>query len=369
MKFNILAEDLKSELANVGIARDKHSSAVAMGGVLIEVSEDGEIHFSAANAEYAITKTMDLNMGYLGGKCTFVAGSDVIDIVNKLSDGEVTINLISDTRIEIKQKKFKCEENVINSDNFIKKNVDGECLGTQKIDAETLKNMTKSVQHACAKEVYDTSQQVRKGIKLIAENGKIEAVCLDGVRIAICSAEHDGSDIDVILPGSTLKDMLKLVDGEVQISQYDNTYVISSNGYTIMVNRLSGELPNYKSILPTEFKGKLQADAQEIMKAADRLETVAKKNKKAIILEYSDGELKLSAESGNSTASETIECKELAQSEPLKMGINGKMLIDALKVLDGDTVIKYADKLKPLILSNSDDSNTQVIFPIRIREA
>ena len=340
-----------------------------MGGILIEVSEDGKIHFSAANAEYSIAKTMDLNMGYLGGKCAFVADSDVIDIINKLSNGEVNISLISDTKIEIKQKKFKCEKNVLEADSFIKKKVDGECRGTQKIDAETLKNMTKSVLHACAKEVYDTSQQVRKGIKLIAENNKIEAVGLDGYRIAICSTEHDGSDIDVILPGSMLKDILKLVDGEVQISQYDNTYVISSNGYTIMVNRLSGELPNYKSILPTEFKGKLQAPSYEILRATDRLETIAKKNKKPIILECSDCELKLSVESGSSIASETIECKELVQSKPLKMGINGKMLIDALKVLDGDIVIKYVNELKPLILSNSDESNTQVIFPIRIREA
>lgn len=366
MQFNILAEDLKAELVNVGRARDTNINLEAARGILFEVSE-GKMRLSAANNEYAIAKTIDLNTGCYGGECSFVAGDEFIDVVNKLSDGVATITIDNDTEAKLTQKKFSCAISVMNSEKFVKKCADGNLIGTQTIKADVLEDIVKSVCHACAKNEYG-EKAIRTGVKLYASNGRMEAVALDGCRIAICRADYNGDDIDVVLSGRMLKDILKLFEGNVEIKQYDDVYEITGNGYIVTASRLSGAFPDYKKILPPGYNGELRLSAKQLYSVIDRLDTVAKKDKKPVIFEYTDGELRASAKTKNSCASEIIDCSTEGETENIQIGFNGKMLCDALKLMEGDIKFKYAAKHLPLVFESEDERNIQVVMPIRFRD-
>ena len=366
MKFKISADILKNELANVGIARDRRGDGGVMDGIYIGVS-GGKIKLSGNNREYSITKEFELGEGYAGGECEFVADKDFIDIVNKLDDGEVAFTYFEDGKVEIKQRGFKCIQQVMSAQNFILRELGENRIGMQKIDKAELKLILDSVTYACAKQEYN-STNVLMGIKIAAKDGNIQAAALDGNRIAIYTGEYNGSDIDIILPARVLKDTIKIMEDDIEIEQYDSAYVVKSGGYTLTINGLSGAFPNYERFLKDDYTGEIFVPVKELTNAVDRLNVITKQKKAPIVLEYDSGTLKLSVNRDKSNAAEVIGGIDDSlndESKPIRIGFDSTFLLEALEATTGTAAkIKYTSELKPMVIESQSAIN--VVCPLRL---
>lgn len=365
MKFDILRNELQAELANVSIARDRKGNIEAHKGVLFVV-KDGKLTLTASNSEYSISKTLDLNMGYYED-FSFVADSEFIEVVNKLDGDNVTVKLLEGDIIEITCGKFKCKQSVMPSEKYITKKIDRRCIGIQRLKAELLADMIKSVIHACATVGYDIDM-VRTGVKLIAANGKIEVVALDGNRIAVAFGEYDG-DIDIIISGKMLKEAMELIEGDVEIKQYSNNYVMESNGYIISVAALEGAYPDWKRIAPQKFNGDFVVDRIQILRAIERLKVIANGEKKPLIFEVSNKKLKISLKTQKNSGSEDIEIEAEKEIADIRTGLYYVYMIEALKsIQDSEIVIKYESKAKPILITNKSGDKVQIVMPVRVPE-
>lgn len=364
MKFDISRENLQAELAAIGVARDKRGNIEAHKGILFEI-EDGLLTLTASNPEYSITKTLNLNMGYYDENFRFVADGEFVEIANKLDGDNITIELLDGNAIEITSGKFKCKQSVVPSEQYITKKINGECIGVQKLKAELLGDMIKSVIHACATMEYGIDM-VRTGIKLKAANGKIEVVALDGNRIAVATGEYDG-DIDIIISGKMLKEAMKLISGDIEIKQYSNSYVIESNGYIIAVSALEGTYPDWKRIAPQKFNGAFEVDRIQILRAVERLKAIANGEKKPLIFETCKGKLEISLKTRNNSGVEKIDIETDGKSSDIRIGLYYTYVIDALKsIQDNDVVIRYGSEAMPVVISNKSNDRIHIVMPVKI---
>lgn len=364
MKFEINAEDLKYELDNVGIARSKRSNTEAMRGILFEISR-GNLTLTACNIEYSISGTLELGLGYYDEDFSFVAGDEFISVIGKLPKGMCCIDVTGDTA-KIVSGAFRCKLSVLSAGDFFVKEATGKCMGTQTIEADELNEMIRSVAYACAKEARE---RVRTGIKLSANSGKLKATALDGIRIAVAECEYNGEDIDVILSGEMLKNVKKLLSGEVTIEQYSGVYkIISDDEYVITVSQLEGEFPDFEKILPTGAGGRRRINTSRMVEALERLDVIAKSETKPLELR-ADKNIQLSVRGNTGQATETVEADILNQTESIRIGLNLRLVIEALKVLnEAECILEYSGKRNPISISNTDGSKRHIIFPVLLRE-
>lgn len=365
MKFDILREDLQAELAAVGSARDKRGNIDAHKGILFEI-KDGGLTLTAVNPEYSISKTLNLNMGYYDENFSFVAGDEFIRIIDKLGGDSVTVEFEDDKNtVELRCGKFKCKQSVIPAEKYIVKRTEGECMGTQTLKAESLKEMIESVICACAS-IDCSVDMVRTGVKMTASDGMIEIVALDGCRIAVAAGKYDGN-IDIILSGKMLKETMKLMNGDVEIKQYANCYVIDAGEYTMLISALEGIYPDWKKIKPREVKGEFIARRIELLNAAERLKTVSNGEQKPLVLEISKGKLEISLETRSGSGAEKVDITAGRDIADVKVGLSCTHIIDALKsIKDDEIVVEYESEVMPVVISNKANDRIHTIMPVRI---
>lgn len=365
MKFKILEQELKEELAAVSVARARFGDSEALRGVLFEV-EGGKLRLTASNPEYSITRTVDLGAGYHNDGA-FVAGGDVIEIVKKLNDGYVDFELDGATTLIIKSGKFSCVQTVLTADKYFKRDLGGKPTGVQRINGGEICSMVNSVVYACA-ELGHGDDEIRTGVRLLAENGKITATALDGHRVAIAEGKYSGDDIDIVLSGKMLKETLGIFEGEteVEVVQYHHMFVLKTEESVITVSELAGQYPNVNRILPCESAGQFRATRGEMLKAVERLRVVDKT--RVMVFEISDGRLELSVGSGKSAASEEIDVEAIGDLQDMIIGLSTGFLADALRAMDdGEIIVSYLNPLKPVTLINADADRRHYIFPVRLR--
>lgn len=363
MKFDISREELQEVLTNVSIARDKRGYVDAHKGILFDV-KDGILTLTATNSEYSISKSVELNLGYYED-LSFVSGGEMVDIVNKLDGENVTVELLDKNVMKISSGKFKCKQLAMQPELYLTNAPDGECEGTQTLKSEQLESMIKSVIHACAVPECGVDR-IRTGVKLIAKGGKIDVVALDGKRIAAAFGDYDGN-IDVVISGKLLKEALKLIKGDVTIKQYQNCYIMKSDGYTITSSVLEGTYPDWKRIMPKEFAGVFAVDKTQMLRSIERLKVIAGGEKKPLIFDVCGEKLNLSLQTQRSGGTEDVEIEAKGEIGNVSIGLNCEYMFEALKTIpDSKITIKYKSAVTPIVLSNENDDRIQIVLPIKI---
>lgn len=363
MKFDISREELQEVLTNVGIARDKRGYVDAHKGILFDV-KDGILTLTATNPEYSISKAVKLNLGYYED-LSFVSDGELVDIVNKLDGEDVTIELLDKNVMKISSGKFRCEQPAMQSELYLTNKPDGECEGTQTLKSEQLESMIKSVIHACAVPECGVDR-IRTGVKLTAKDGKIDVVALDGKRIAAAFGDYDGN-IDIVIPGKLLKEAMKLIKGDVTIKQYQNCYILESDGYTITSSALEGTYPDWKRIMPKEFAGVFAVDKTQMLRSIERLKVIANGEKKPLIFDICGEKLKLSLRTQRSSGTEEVKTETIGETGNTRVGLNYEFILEALKAMtDSKIIIKYKSAVAPIVMSNENGDRIQIVMSIKI---
>ena len=104
-----------------------------------------------------------------------------------------------------------------------------------------------------------------------------------------------------------------------------------------------------RSLFPAEKLTTAQVDKASLVESVKRVALVAERNT-AVQLKFSDGVLTLDAGSGDEAqASESIEAQ--IDGEPITTGFNPQFLLDALTVIDEDTVeLAFTQSSKPVVI-------------------
>ena len=236
---------------------------------------------------------------------------------------------------------------------------------------------------------YTLKEMIRQTIFSIAvnENNKLmtgelfeikdnclKVVSLDGHRIAIrkMPLKKEYSDRKVVVPGKTLSEVSKILSGEVddQVSIYfTKNHILFEFDQTMVVSRLiEGEYFRIDQMLSSDYETKLKINKKEFLDCIDRATLLVREvDKKPIIINITDDDMELRIDSAMGSMNEEIDIEK--EGKDIMIGFNPKFLIDALRVIDDETVTIYLVNPKaPCFIRDDEENYTYLILPVNINQ-
>jgi DNA polymerase-3 subunit beta len=336
--------------------------------ILIDASTN-EIKLTANDMEIGIETVIEGNIEERG----IIALDAKLfgDIVRKLPDNEVTIE--SDVTYKT---TISCEKANFN------------LVGKSGEDFAAIPMVTRNKPIVISQ--FTLKEVIRQTIFSIADNdnnkimmgelfdikaNNLQVVSLDGHRISVRNIELKESyeDKKVIVPGKSLNEISKIIGGsvdeDVNIYISDNHIVFEFDKTTMVSRLIDGEYFKIDQMISSDYDTKLSINKKEILDCIDRATLLVKEgDKKPIIMNITNGNMELSINSVIGSMKEDIEINK--EGKDIMIGFNPKFFIDALRVIDEDTIDIYMVNPKaPCYIKDADNRYIYLILPVNFNIA
>jgi DNA polymerase-3 subunit beta len=237
---------------------------------------------------------------------------------------------------------------------------------------EKLRGMLRKTAFAAS---TDESRYVLNGIFHSLKEHKITLVATDGRRLALVEEEAEvGSDSEgeFIVPSKAITELSRLLQpgGEVDLRYTENQLAYTLRGEkaptVVLITKLvEGTYPNYRQVIPTEFRERVTLVREELLQALRRAEIMTSDKSNSVKLAFSKNNLAITAntpEVGEARESMAINYK----GADVAIAFNPIYLMDPLKALDLDEVyLELSDDLSPGVLKTNGPF-LYVIMPMRM---
>lgn len=231
----------------------------------------------------------------------------------------------------------------------------------------TLKEVIKDTIFSIA--INDSNRMMTGELFEVKENN-LRVVSLDGHRISIKNTKLKASyeNISAIIPGKTLNEISKILPGdaekEVQMF-FDENYVCFRFEETVMVSRLiDGDFFKIDSMLSTDFETKLTANKKNLLSGIEKASIlISESDKKPLVFKIGDDALNLRVNSQSGSLDAVLPVEKTGKD--LMIAFNPKFLLDALRVIDDETVDLYMTGSKaPCFIRDEESSYIYLILPV-----
>ena len=215
----------------------------------------------------------------------------------------------------------------------------------------------------------DTNRMM--GGMYIEVNGtNVRFVTLDGHRISIRNIEmkEDYGSAKVIVPGRTMNEISRIIGGDSDkdvLVYFTKNHILFSFDETTVVSRLiEGEYFRIEHMLSHDYETKVTVNKTRFLNSIDRAMILIRENDhKPIVLNIKDESVGLQVRSSFGSMNAEIPCEK--EGRDLMIAFNPKFLIDALKVIDDETVDIYMTNAKsPCFIRDGKDSYIYLILPV-----
>lgn len=331
--------------------------------IKMEAKNDA-VTLTAYDGEISIEKKVKADVFEEGEIC--VNGKMFSDFVGKISRSEVVISaddkgmLIeygdSETNMQtLPAKDFPVIENSAFNEGYF------------ETKQEDLKNLISKVVFCCA---TDESRPILKGCLLETKDGKLTATALDGFRMATsyCDTKVSDGEIKIVCPARTLSEISRMLNGDepLKIYAHKNRLAVSVSDTVITSRLYAGEFVKKENIFPVAFSTKVTVSKNEIIESVERASVLIRGDKNnLVIFDIKNGKITVNANSEMGKVEETVVAE--LDGEELKVAMNGKYLLDALKALTEEKIVlSFNTSVSPFTLENAEDKRSQyLVLPVR----
>ena len=331
--------------------------------ILID-STDGQIRLTANDMELGIETIIE---GEILEKGIIALDAKIfLDIVRKLPDNDITLTTDASFKTSITCEKAKF--NILG-----KSGEDFSYLpDIERNDSIVLSQFTlKEVIRQTIFSISDNDSNRLMSGELFEINGDtLRVASLDGHRISIrrISLKESYPAKKVIVPGKTLNEISKILGGDadqdVTIYFTDKHIVFEFDNTTVVSRLIEGEYFKIDQMLSSDYETKVTIRKKELLDCIDRATLLIKEgDKKPIIISITDGSMELKINSTVGSMDEEIDIDKLGKD--LMIGFNPRFLIDALRVIDDETITIYLVNPKaPCFIRDEENSYIYLILPV-----
>lgn len=295
------------------------------------------------------------------------------DIIRKLSGGDSPIIIESDEKYNT---TISCDKSV-----FKIQGKDGEEFSyIPHIERDryitlsqfTLKEVIRQTLFSISP---NDSNKMMTGELFEVKDNELKVVSLDGHRMSIRKIilkEHY-NDIKVIVPGKTLGEISKILNGDneskVQIF-FSSNHIMFDFDSTLVVSRLiEGEYFRISQMLSSDYETKVSVNRRTFLDSIERASILIRENdKKPIIITINDEGMQLKMNSAFGTMNAEVGITKYGKD--LMIGFNPKFLIDALRIIDDEEVTLYMMNPKsPCFIKDEEENYIYLILPVNFNAA
>ncbi len=292
------------------------------------------------------------------------------EIIRRLPDNTVTISTDSSFSALITCEKAKFKIPGRPGDDFVQlPAVDRENPLT--VSQYTLREMIRQTIFSIS---ANENNKLMTGELFEIRNSCLRIVSLDGHRISIrrMPLKRKYEDQKIVVPGKTLSEISRILSGEMddQVSIYfSRNHILFEMEQTVVVSSLiEGEYYRIDQMLSSDYETKVTINRKEFLDCIDRATLLIRENdKKPLVIQISDGRMELRMNSILGSMDEDIDIQK--EGKDIYIGFNPRFLLDALKVIDDETVDIYLVNPKaPCFIRDEEETYTYLILPVNISQ-
>lgn len=212
------------------------------------------------------------------------------------------------------------------------------------------------------------------GVYLEVFGNKIRMTTLDGHRISVRVNElkETYGELSAIVPGKTMNDLSKIIvgdrDRDMEIFFSKNHIIFEFENTKVVSRVIEGEYFNIASLLRDDYQTSFTINKREFLDCLDRSTVfINESDKKPVIMTIGDEEINIRLKSQIGVMDERIAIEKTGQN--MKIGFNPKLLIDALRVIDDETIEVFMVQYNhPCTIKDQEGKYTYVVLPVNFTE-
>lgn len=331
--------------------------------ILIDTT-DGQIKLTANDTELGIETVIDGSIDE--GGIVALEAKLFSEIVRKLPDNKVLIQTDENARTLIQCEKSKFNIAGKEGEDFVNL-PDIERNSHISLSQFSLKEVIRQTIFSIAD---NESNKIMSGELFEINDNELKVTSLDGHRISIRKIELKESyeAVKVIVPGKTLNEISKILAGNTEDMveiYFTDRHIVFEFDRTVVVSRLiEGEYFRINQMLSSDYETKMTINKRELQSCVERASLLIKESeKKPIIIHITDGNMELKINSFIGSMNENIDIDK--EGKDLLIGFNPKFILDALRVIDDETINIYLVNPKsPCFIRDDKEQYIYLILPV-----
>lgn len=366
MKFICDGQDLSIAAGIVSKILAVKSNIPILDGIKIKAFSD-KVSFSVYNQEIYIEKIIKADVLVEGE--LIVEGRLFNDYTSKIASKEkIEIEKIDEENIAIRFNVSDVQMQYYEKENF----PDFGEYSAEKYFEIKEKDLRELIDRALFCVALTNNRVMLKSCSFNVKDDEIEAVCLDGFRIAISKKKvlSQNGDINFIIYGKIVSDVLKTLDESeevIKVSKEGNMIMFDKGHTKIKVNTIEGEFYNYKLNLPADVRNEIIIKKEELEDCLKRASVICRDTAyNKIIINIEDNIMNIKSESEKGKINENISCKN--NGENFKLGLNCKYMQDAISKIKEDFLkIQIERPSKPILIQQMEEDEYKcIVLPLRL---
>lgn len=238
------------------------------------VAEDDTLTLSATDTELSIERKIKANIKAEGEGV--VPGKFITEFIKKLTNEMVEIEINEKNQMIIRyddsQSTIQCY-NVLEYPSF--KGVETmQYFGISQKDLKTIINKT------IFSVAVDDSRPILKGVLFDIEKNTLNAIALDGYRLAKVKKNIVSDlDVNIVIPAKSLSEISRLLDESddmINIYVDKNTLMVDFGNTKVTTRLLEGDFVNYKQIIAANYETVCVINKEQFEDALERASLLSK---------------------------------------------------------------------------------------------
>lgn len=377
MKFTIDQSILNDVLVQVGKAIPAKALHPVLTCFRIE-AEASQNALAVTGFDLAMSVKTELSANVIRGGSATIPAKLLLDIVSRLPQSELTIETDDDFLTVLTSSSGSYEVRGMNPEEYPEL---PEISASQqlKLDPQKLIDAIKSTLFAVSP---DEAKQVLNGVHLNIQGEDLEFAATDGHRLSVVSIASEDliedSAFSATIPLRVMRELEKLLQRHTEpvaihfSSEQVFIEIKTENRRTQLTGRtLHGVYPQYRVLIPEEFKLKVTMDRKSLLGSIERISVFAADKKDfGCIFAVSEGDQRIALATETQEIGhgrETIDGQVVGSDTTFVFNI--KYLLDVLRTAQSDNIELHAnDPLAPVVFRPVGSADTTfLMMPKRLK--
>ncbi len=361
MKFIISSSLLSSNLQSIGKVISSKNTLPILDYFLFEL-KGKSLKITASDLETTLVSTLEVD-NQDGAGIVAVPARRITESIKEFSDQPLTISIDKESwEITISWKTGKLSIPGITGVGYPElPTVEEDATAFELTSAQLLDGINQTHFATADNEL----RPVMNGINVVLSPKGITFVATDAHRLAMLqdASVKSAKEASFILPKKPallLRSLLGSGDEQIGVTFDSKNAIFKLPSNTIVCRLIEGAYPNYNAVIPKNNPNKLLIDRAELLGAIRRVSVCSNQTHQLIKLALSGGNLQLSAQDLDYSASaeDNLACNY--EGDTIEIGFRSSFLVDLLSnIHSAEVSVELADATRPGLFFPSGEEETK----------
>ena len=208
-------------------------------------------------------------------------------------------------------------------------------------------------------------------VNITCQNSKFDLVGISAAEFpSMNKVAAENSDLQLVIPSKVLNEFIRISsyieDEYVKLTVAGKQIILNTSRISMVAQLLEGKYPDYNVLIPQDCQKNATVNVAEMETALDRVSTLVNEKTSIVKLEFTENNLKLTADTPNMGNSEETMAIDYT-GEDITIAFNYKYILDVLRHIESEEVkIGLNTNLSASVFRpNTDEDFVCLVMPVR----